>query len=267
MKGYLSYFKVVMLTGIQYKIAALAGVFTQFFWGFLQIFIYEAFYAGQAGNEPISYAGLVTYVWLQQALYALLYIRYRDPEFMQSIKDGSVAYELLRPYNMYVWWYVKCIAKKLASVSLRFFPIILIAIFLPEPYNLQGPESLASFVLFLTTLTLGTFVLTGIVMLVQMIGFITYDDRGITIIITTIAELLSGLVLPIPLLPQIIQTVTYFLPFRLVGDLSFRIYSGNIPIAEALQNIWFQIFWIIALILIGSAIMKKATKKIYIQGG
>ena len=267
MIGYLCYFKVILVTRLQYKVAAAAGIVTQFFWGFLQIFIYEAFYTAQVVDTPISYKSLVVYVWIQQSLLALITIRNKDAEFVQDVKNGNVAYEFLRPYNMYTWWYVKCIAKRVAAAALRCVPIIIVAILLPAPYNLTGPESVASFLLFLTTLFLGIFVLNGILILIQIITLFTYDDKGINSIINTVAELLAGLVLPIPLLPQIIQKVTYFLPFRLIGDLPFRIYSGNIPVKEAITSIGLQAFWIVALILIGKMILKSATKKMYMQGG
>ena len=54
MKGYLSYFKTVLLSSLQYKTAAMAGIFTQFFWGFLQIFIYQAFYSGVGQDVPMD---------------------------------------------------------------------------------------------------------------------------------------------------------------------------------------------------------------------
>lgn len=267
MKGYISYFKTVLLTGMQYKTAAMAGVLTQFFWGFLQIFIFQAFYEGTGTEVPMDFNNLVTYVWLQQALFALVYIRHKDEDVANSIKNGTVSYELIRPYDMYSWWFVKCAAKKIAAVTLRFLPIILVSLLLPEPYKLQLPASLGAFLMFLLNLLLGIIILTGIILLTQIITFYTYDDKGITGILFTIAELLSGLSLPLPLLPNIIQKIAYVLPFRLIGDLPFRIYSGDIPMSQCIENLGFQIFWIIALIVIGKVLMNSCTKKVYIQGG
>ena len=61
--------------------------------------------------------------------------------------------------------------------------------------------------------------------------------------------------------------VSEYLPFRLIGDLPFRIYSGNIDTIYALKSIGLQIIWIIALTILGHLIMKKALKKVCIQGG
>ena len=40
MKGYLSYFKLKFILGLQYRSAALAGILTQFFFGFIYVFVF-----------------------------------------------------------------------------------------------------------------------------------------------------------------------------------------------------------------------------------
>ena len=41
---YLKYFKLRLMTVFQYRASALAGIATQFFWGFMMLFIYTAFF-------------------------------------------------------------------------------------------------------------------------------------------------------------------------------------------------------------------------------
>ena len=267
MKGYLSYFKTVLVSSLQYKTAAISGIFTQFFWGLLQIFIYQAFYAGVGQEVPMDFEKLVAYIWLQQAFLALIFIRNKDESIAKSIKNGTVAYEIVRPYNLYVWWLVKSIAQKFAAASLRCIPILVVALFLPKPYNLILPASFGAFVMFVINLLLGTLIITSLIMIIQTIAFFTYEDRGISNIIFNFAELLSGSSLPLPLLPKTIQTICHFLPFWLIGDLPFRIYSGDIALTDSCKFIILQIFWIMVLVIIGMSILKYAMKKVYIQGG
>ena len=44
MKPYLNYFKLRIITNLQYRTAALAGIATQLFFGFLYIMLYLALY-------------------------------------------------------------------------------------------------------------------------------------------------------------------------------------------------------------------------------
>jgi len=267
MKGYISYFKTVLLTGLQYKTAAIAGICTQFFWGFLQIFIYQAFYAGIGQNTPMDFNKLVTYIWLQQALLTLVFVRIRDEGIAKSIKNGSVAYELVRPYNLYIWWYVQCIAKRLAAVTLRSSVLIIVALILPEPYNLSLPASWGAFGMSLLNLFFGALIVTAIMVIIHSIAFFIYDDKGIATVIYNFAEILSGTSLPLPLLPNIVQNICLIFPFWLIGDLPFRIYSGDILITESIKYLGLQVFWLMALIILGALILKHAMKKVYIQGG
>ena len=263
---YLTYLKTELVSQLQYRASALAGLSTQFFWGILNVMVYTAFYA-HASIDSINYDQLITYVWLNQAFFALIYIRIYDDSIIQSIRKGTVAYELCRPYNLYIWWYVRLLSKRYASVLLRFLPIVVFSFIIPKPYGLSLPISLLAFVLFLISLFLGTLIICAINMLVHFVTFFTYQDKGIDSIINTIAELLSGIALPLPLLPTLIISISEYLPFRLVGDLPFRIYSGNINTMYALKSISLQFIWIIILIILGHLIMKKALKKVCIQGG
>ena len=129
------------------------------------------------------------------------------------------------------------------------------------------PATLGNFILFLISLLLGVLVVTGINMIIHTIGFYTYNEAGISSMLNSVMELLCGAYVPVVLLPMIIQKGTYYLPFRLVSDLPYRIYSGNIGISEGLFSIGLQIIWIIILIFLGNLIIKKSLKKVFIQGG
>ena len=266
MSGYLKYFKTELIMGLQYKVAAISGLCTQFFWGILYCLLYDAFYS-HASIEAISLKELVSYVWLMQAFLSLIYIRVNDTEILENIKNGTVAYELCRPYRIYYWWYIRILSKKYAAVTLRAIPVIIFAFLLPTPYRLSLPLSLEAFVLFVISLILGSFVVVGISMIIHSISFFTLESKGITSIVCSIGEILSGFAIPVPLLPIFLINLTKYLPFRLIGDAPFRIYSGNINVIEAKEMILLQIIWIVLLIIIGNLLVNKALKKVCIQGG
>ena len=267
MRLYLNYFKLRLISFIQYRVAALAGLTTQFFWGIMLIFIYTAFYAYGDSVDSISLSQIITYTWLHQAFYSLLNVRLNDSEIASSIKNGDVAYEIIRPYNLYFWWYIKTLAKRVCSGVLRVLPVIVLSNLLPEPYGLSLPNSFLHFILFMVSLVLGIFVVTGINMLVYTIGFYTYNETGISQIINSFIEVLSGSLVPVVLLPMFIQKSTYYLPFRLISDLPYRLYTSNIGIYDGLFSIGLQIIWIIILILVGNLIVKKSLRKVFVQGG
>ena len=267
MKSYISYFKLKFITGLQYRVAALAGLSTQFFFGFVYILIYIAFYESGGSNLPMELEDLVSYIWLEQAFFAMIYMLYKDKEIIRMIKNGNVAYELSRPQDLYFMWASKIYGDKLSKTLLRVFPVIIVASLLPFPYKLNLAISIPSFLIFIISLVFSSFLATAIALLFHVICLITLDDKGVMSLFMVIGDLLSGLIIPIPFFPKYMQNISNLLPFRYVGDFPFRLYVGNISNTEGIIGIFIQIFWIIILIIIGKLITKKALNRAVIQGG
>lgn len=267
MKPYYSLFKMRLLKGLQYRVAAFAGVLTQFFWGFMYIMIYEAFYKSTSAHQPISFRQLIQVLWLQQSFLVFIMLWFRDNELFNLITSGNIAYELCRPIDIYNLWFAKLIAQRLSGAMLRCFPILIVAALLPYPYNFSLPGNFIALALFLITLLLGLILIVAISMLIYITVFYTMSPIGSMLIFSVIGEFASGLIIPVPLMPELLKKIVYVLPFRYASDLPFRIYAGNIGINEALIGILVQLFWIFLIISIGRLWIKNALTKIIIQGG
>lgn len=143
----------------------------------------------------------------------------------------------------------------------------MIAVILPAHYMLRAPVSIAAFILFLVTLILGTFLAIGIAMLIYVIMFYTTSSKGLFNVYSVIAEFFAGSVVPIPFMPEWLQNVCYALPFRLSIDLPYRVYTGNIPINEAIISVIIQLIWLTIIVIVGNFLINNAAKKLVIQGG
>ncbi|CAM4196366.1 ABC transporter permease [Paenibacillus alkaliterrae] len=267
MKAYISVFKLRLNNGLQYRTAALAGIATQFFWGFIIIMVFEAFYSQALIDPPISLTQLITYVWLQQAFLAFVMLWFRDNELFQLITSGNIAYELCRPSGIYGLWYAKLLAQRLASALLRSLPILAVAFFLPQPYRLPLPADPLTFILFAATLLLGLLIMVSLSMLMYISVFITLSPAGSLLMFGVTGEFLAGMIIPVPLMPEWLQRIVYVLPFRWTADFPFRIYSGHIPADEALFGILIQLIWLAAIIGVGRRAMAGVLRKVVVQGG
>lgn len=267
MRFYLSYLKLRFITGLQYRTSALAGIITQFFFGIVFIMVYFAFYESGSSQVPMEFSSLVSYLWLNQSFFSLVNMLYKDTEIFDLIKNGNIAYELIRPKKLYFIWFAKIIGQRLAMVTLRCIPVILIAFILPKPFNLSLPSSIGSFILFVITLIIGTILMTAIITLYHVITLNTLNEKGIPHIFATVADILSGLVVPIPFFPKFLQVISTYLPFRYISDLPFRIYSSDIGMQEGLVGLLVQMVWIVIIIGIGYIITQKSLKRVVVQGG
>ena len=266
MKPYLSYFKLTIITNLQYRMEALAGICTQIFFALIFIMIYLAFYES-GGNPPMEWQELVNYLWLQQAFFAIVYPFTRENDLLDMIKNGNLAYELVRPQNFYLKWYIKMLSKKLVAVLLRFMPVLILAIILPYPLHLSLPSSLSHLIIFIIALLLGLLLVTSLNLLMHILTMFTLDEKGTLITYSVVSEILTGSTIPIPFFPLWLQKVAEFLPFRFIGDFPFRIYSNSISLEEGYILILESIIWIIVISLIGYIVSRISLKKAVIQGG
>lgn len=267
MKQYLSLFRIRFTNNLQYRAAAYAGVATQFFWGFMELLLYRAFYRSDSANFPMDFAQLSSYIWLQQAFLTLFMVWYLDSEIMQTITNGNIAYELSRPMDLYSMWFIKNISARLSRAFLRCVPVLLFAAFLLKPYSLSLPHDFPAFALFLITSVLALFTVVSFCMLVYISTFYTMSPIGIRVVASSLMEFLSGAIIPLPFLPDGIRRIVDLTPFASMQNLPLRIYSGNIAGAEMVRGILLQIFWLLTMLLIGRLWMKKTLKKVVIQGG
>ena len=223
-----------------------------------------AFYES-GGTPPMTLSQLITYVWLMQMFLALINQFTKDEELFKIIREGSLSYELTRPKHLYFLWYFKLLG--FANVLLRFFPLLVVTILLPEPYCLSLPASFSHFCLFLLSLIMGALLVVSLVVLYPIICLHTLNEKGLVAFIITLGDLLSGLVVPIPFFPKFLQIISSFLPFQYISDLPFRIYVGNISLEDGIYGIFLQFMWMIIMIGIGNLLLQKSIKKVVIQGG
>ena len=267
MKKYLAFFKLRFAMGLQYRAAALAGIATQFAWGFKEFMAMHVFYTENTNEFPMDFAATASYIWLQQALLALFAAWMMENEIFDSIINGNITYELCRPVSIYNMWFSRSLANRLSRVVLRCFPIIVIALFLPHPYGLSAPAGLQYFLLFLITLALGLAVTVSFCMLVYVLTFFTISPQGLRILFTCSIELFTGEIIPLPFFPESLQKIMELLPFASMQNVALRIYSGSMDNAHIQKAIILQLAWLVVITLTGKILCYLAEKKITIQGG
>jgi ABC-2 type transport system permease protein len=192
---------------------------------------------------------------------------WQDGELMAGITSGYVAYELCRPYDLFNFWYTRIIALRLSNVILRCLPIMTVTFFLPAAYRMSPPAGPVPAALFLFSLCLSLFLVAAISMFIYILTLITLSPIGARLIVGVAAEFLQGSVIPIPLMPEPLQRILNFFPFRYAADLPFRLYSGNISGNDALFQIGIQALWTVGLLVLGSFFFKRVMRRIVIQWG
>lgn len=267
MMKYLAIFRIRFSNSLQYRVAALAGIATQFAWGFMEILAFQAFYRANPAAFPMTLAQTVSYIWMQQAFLALFMNWFFEPEIFSAITSGNIAYELARPVDLYSRWFCQAAANRLAKAVLRCMPILLVAFILPEPFRMSLPADGQQFVLFLVTALLSLSVIVSFSMLIYISTFYTLSPVGTRLMAAVLADFLAGATIPLPFFPPAVRRVVELLPFAAMQNMPLRIYSGHIAGNAAINGMLLQIFWLMILVISGRLLMKKALQRVVVQGG
>ena len=267
MKAYLSVFRIRFANTIQYRAAAIAGVVTQYAWGFMELLMFSAFYRVNPDAFPMTFQQTVNYIWIQQAFLALFMTWFWENEIFETITSGAIAYEMVRPLDLYGRWFSQSASTRIARCVLRALPILVVALVIPGPLRMTLPPSFLQFLLFLLSAVLSLGVVVAFSMLIYVSAFYTLSAVGARVMMAVLVDFLAGGVVPLPFFPDVLRSIVELTPFAAMQNMPLRIYSGNIAGMDALQGIALQMFWLAVLVFIGRQWMKKALKKVIVQGG
>jgi len=267
MRAYLSIVRLRFLLLLQYRVAAIAGIGTQFFFGVVRVMLLDAFFRSSAAAQPMTFAQTVTYIWLGQAMLGMLPWN-GDREIQDLVRTGNVAYELCRPLDLYNLWFGRSVALRTAPTITRAIPIFLAAgLLMPPEYRLLQPPSVAHGVAWLVS-TAGAVVLSAALTNLFSIALLwTISGEGLVRMLPPVVTLLSGLVIPLSFFPDWVQPVLRFLPFGGVMDTPFRFYTGNLAPALVLPWLAHQLGWTAALVIFGRHLISRGLTRVVVQGG
>lgn len=266
MKAYLSIIRLRFAVQLQYRAAAAAGLFTNFFFGFVRVMVYHAFYASITAAMPLSLEQAVTYTWLTQVTFRMMPWTY-DIEMINNVRSGNIAYEFCRPLSLYFTWYCRTISFRLAPTLLCGVPVFIGAYLLPGEFGLSLPVSSAAGAAWVISNIFALLLGCAISNLMAISILWTIAGDGMTRIFPAVVMLLSGVLIPLAYFPDWTQTLLTLLPFSGMVDIPIKFYLGIIPPTGLFTYGLLQFSWTAVFILAGLQLFNMAVKKVVVQGG
>ncbi len=265
---YLSVLRARFALMLQYRAAALAGFGTQCWWGAMKVMVMAAFYASSA-RQPINLAQAVTYVWLGQAFLALLPWQ-ADADISEAVESGNIAYERLRPVDTHLLWFARAAAARAANTALRVVPMALTAaVLLPllglGAWSWRMPPTTEAALLFALSITLTVLLSSGFTVLLN-IAVVALKTRRAAGLAPVLVNPLSGMIVPLVLMPGWMQPFLFWQPFAGLVDIPYRIYFGNLSGAGAFAGLCAQLLWIAVFVLVGRGWMNRVMARVDMQG-
>ena len=263
MNAYYAIFRLRRRLETQYRGAALGGLICQVFFGLILIALYRALYAGRPQDMPLEH--VVTYVWINQAFFRM--VLSSDPELLDKIRTGGIAYDMCRPVSLYGFYYARLMAQKIMGTFLRGAPMIVIAALLPEGWGISLPASLPGFLWAAAAMLLGLLCVCAMENITMGFTMRTLDSRGMQAMLNLLMMILSGNILPLTLFPDSWQRVITLLPYAQLLDAPIRLYTGEALPADAPRMLLTQACWTAVLTALGILFWQRNQRRIEIQGG
>lgn len=268
MNKYCAFFKIKFLNSIQYRAPVFFAVLALVIFGIMKVFLFHSFYESSVNTRVcMDFEAIRSYVWLEGILLPLFGMWMIEADIAKSIVNGDIVYDLIKPVSLYWIWFFKNLASRVSKTCIRFIPVLIVALSLPEPYNLPTPSSIVSFFAFLLSSVLATLLLVALSMFIYIITCRMLSFSGVKSIAITLTTFLTGGVIPLPFFSDWLINCLMYTPFAYVQNVAFRVYSGDISGMPLVSSIGTQLVWAVIIIELGRWFAYKTFQRIVVQGG
>jgi ABC-2 type transport system permease protein len=244
-----------------YRAAMVAGVFTNAVFGVILASVLLAAYGGRDEINGLTPSGAVTITFIAQGLL-LVTGAFGWLELTDRVRTGDVATDLQRPVDFSAYWMAMFVGASGFSVIGRGIPPFLVGGIV---FDLQLPTSAATWVGFALTVAGAAFVASRWWFLVSLSAFwLVGDARGVIQMAVAIQLFASGTAIPLQFFPDALGNLLLLTPFAAMAQLPAQAFLGQ---TSALVVLGSQLAWSIALHGAGLLVLRRATKKLVIDGG
>ncbi|MBT3984624.1 MAG: hypothetical protein HOE90_24925 [Bacteriovoracaceae bacterium] len=258
---YLAFLEVSFKRQITYRIANWAGLFTNAFFLFFKVALFEAIYVGNEVVGGLNSTSAMAYAGLAQVLVMVI-PQWGNIGVGEEIRSGQVAIDMCRPVNYYFLTMSKRLGISLYYVLMRAMPLAALGIFV----GILIPfKNLAHIPLFIISVVMGSWIANSYHFLVETSAFWIENARGLKTLSTGIIYFLSGIILPINFFPVWAQNISRFLPFEYTINVPIQIYLGTG--SNIFELMFFQLIWCLVMSAQCIWVLSKGENQLTVHGG
>lgn len=268
LRTYLPFASNELKRQLSYKGAFYLWIFISMFSSFISYFLWMAIY-GSSENGMIgglTQNEMIIYVFMVYVTSSLVTISISD-WVSEDVVKGNVAMNLIKPID----YRMSLISMAVGDMAYRFIaPGIFVWIGV-EIYKVfwlgMEPVSAGTVAVYLLSCAMSFLIYVLFDFCFGMIAFFTTYIFGMMMAKEAILKFLTGQLIPISLFPEMFQNIFDFLPFSSMVYTPVMIYLGKYSGEELGFVLGRQLFWVVFLYALGSAIWKQVTKRLVVLGG
>lgn len=267
MKRHLEYFlataRISILSQIQYRVANyfyMIGMITE---PVIYLVVWSTI-ANQLGGTVGGYtAGTFAAYYIVWTLVRNMNIVFTPYGWEWRIRQGNLSLELMRPVHP-IFSDVAYFAGWKFVVILLWLPLAAILAWIFKP---TFDVTLAKAVVFFIAIWGAYLIRTMLLSLLGMITFWTTRVAAVFELYFALELILSGRLVPLTLMPQWVQNLSDYLPFKWTFFFPIDALVGNMSTQELWMGVAMQVLWIVVGILFLSLVWRAAIRQFSAVGG
>lgn len=260
---YLEFMRISFMNIMAYRMRYVVGVFTYLVYVSVYWFLWEAAYTGRDSIAGMSLGQMTTYVavaWIARTFYHSDV----DWDIHGKVSSGNIALDLIRPIDFQLMHFFTCIGEAIFRLVLFALPA---GIVICSIYPVNAAHSFNDLLFFVLATFLAFIINFEITFITGLLAFKTQSVLGIMRAKYVAQQVLTGLIVPISLFPELLRKIIYLTPFPYIANVPLDIYLGKMDFSHIQHALLVQIIWIIVLFVFGRWFCKSCFKKLIIQGG
>ena len=267
MKPYFAIFRQKLLSGLQYRAGFWGTTTTHVVWVYMRVVVVSIFYRYGSGQAGVTLAQAATMIWLQEMALNLMPGFGVDSAVWNRISKGDVAYDLVRPLDVYNHWYMSALSDKLARFLLSIGPVTLFAVLTPGEIGLHLSSSPLSLLAGLATLATGLILSCAVICLCYAVQMDVNVGDAPARVLMILSQILAGSLLPLQLWPDALQGFLRLQPFAAMMDLPLRFFAGTASLDELPRVLLSQAAWGVLIWRLGRIWIGHNLRRLIAQGG
>ncbi|MNE44478.1 hypothetical protein D3C80_1387040 [compost metagenome] len=223
---------------------------------------WQAVYENRTTVGDMTLQAMITYTMLATLLNN--FTSGVGNQLANQVRDGSVAIELMRPYNLLDKLVSLDIGFKISGIIREALPLLLIAyLFL----GVSAPSSWEAVVLFILSAILGILIGTQLDLIIGILAFWLDYVWGLRVLRGAILLFFTGALVPITMFPEWLRTLSMYLPFQSMVYVPVTIYTGQLTGMAAFQAMAIQLLWLAGIFVGIRVAWSYAIRRVTIFGG
>ena len=261
MQKYFSLFQITLQEIFAYRLNMAMWRVRQIFIFLIPFFIWKSV-LGQ-GGEIYGYAfpAIMTYLFGTTILRSLV-MGSRTIDLGGMINTGALTIPLMRPINMFSFFFVRDLADKLFNLGFMFIELPLIYFVFRPPIFLQSNPY--TIFLFLCSVIMAILIYFYINVIFGSLAFWSRDIWAPRFLLMVIMEFATGAMFPLDMLPSVWQTALHFTPFPYLLYTPLKMYLGSDQYVYI--HLGAGLIWVVLLGLLTHFIWQKGIKSYEAEG-